>query len=326
MLKYVLAFLLATSVSWGYEWEETREGCRIRISLNKETFPVDELISIKVETWAAEGTTFDLPSFLENSVVSKGSLKLVSDYIEGSIIYLKFDPWVLGFTSLIFSKIRFVGEKNVEFFSDIIPIEVTDPKGVDPMEEFALNSLELEKLIQLKLNKLNDQKFDALQEEYFTQKEEHYFHSSSVFSFLWIGLLVLLILLIVGTPYLKRWIFCYTKGEIEKKDPRVLAQEALALLAQKNLPYKGEVELFYTTITDICRHYIEEVFSIQAPEQTTEEFFLALGHADFFSEIFKNKLKVFLSKSDLVKFARYNSSLIECQEAFQSVEELVYLE
>ncbi|MEW6521548.1 MAG: DUF4381 family protein [Thermodesulfobacteriota bacterium] len=62
--------------------------------------------------------------------------------------------------------------------------------------------------------------------------------------------------------------------------------------------------LFYAGLTGILRHYIEARFGLKAPEQTTEEFLDSLRRSPAFSGEEKQLLKDFLSRCDLIKFAR----------------------
>ena len=50
--------------------------------------------------------------------------------------------------------------------------------------------------------------------------------------------------------------------------------------------------------------YLENRFSLRAPEQTTEEFLESVTHGDALEVRFVNLLKEFLERSDLVKFAK----------------------
>lgn len=70
---------------------------------------------------------------------------------------------------------------------------------------------------------------------------------------------------------------------------------------------KGEVDLrkYYTGVSGIVRHYIEDRFNLHAPEMTTEEFLTELAGTGTLNQAHKALLRDFLSHCDLVKFARY---------------------
>jgi hypothetical protein len=96
-----------------------------------------------------------------------------------------------------------------------------------------------------------------------------------------------------------------------------LAHRELDQLVQDRLIEKGEIKFFYFRISAILRHYIENRFSLRAPEQTTEEFLFDLRQSPVLTNLHKEILKDFLSQCDLVKFARF---LPESNEAHKTVE------
>lgn len=99
-----------------------------------------------------------------------------------------------------------------------------------------------------------------------------------------------------------------------KKPPWREAQEELdALLADDT---RHEVDVLYTELTRILRHYIERRFEIRAPERTTEEFIEEARHSEQLAP-FRESLEDFLTHADLVKFAGYAPSE---QEIGRSVE------
>ncbi len=73
-------------------------------------------------------------------------------------------------------------------------------------------------------------------------------------------------------------------------------QEALALLS--------EPRPFCILISDTLRLYLEERFALRAPERTTEEFLQDLQGTAHLTRDQKDVLADFLSRCDLVKFAR----------------------
>ncbi len=74
-------------------------------------------------------------------------------------------------------------------------------------------------------------------------------------------------------------------------------QEALALL--------GQPEPFVVAVSSAVRVYLEERFDFRAPERTTEEFLHELKGTPLLSARQQESLGDFLTRSDLVKFARY---------------------
>jgi hypothetical protein len=106
--------------------------------------------------------------------------------------------------------------------------------------------------------------------------------------------------------------------EIKQLPPHELAFNELERLLAQNLVEKGEIKTFYYEITHILRHYIENRFGINAPEQTTEEFLDGLHTNTMFPETYKGLLKNFLMHCDLVKFAAYQPTTDDIQNTFNS--------
>ena len=96
--------------------------------------------------------------------------------------------------------------------------------------------------------------------------------------------------------------------------------DALALLAQP--------KPFCTAVSDALRLYLEERFDFRAPERTTEEFLLDLQATDLLNAAQKEFLTDFLTRCDLVKFAKHEPSEAELRSlhsaALGLVEETAY--
>lgn len=112
--------------------------------------------------------------------------------------------------------------------------------------------------------------------------------------------------------------------------PHLTAYRALEELLAGNFLAEGRIKLFHIRVSDILRRYIENRFSLRAPEMTTEEFLVELGHtaaysyrADMFATAprasgdFRAEHKAllidFLTHCDLVKFAKHEPTDSEIQ-------------
>ena len=62
---------------------------------------------------------------------------------------------------------------------------------------------------------------------------------------------------------------------------------------------------FCTVVSDTVRLYLEERFTLRAPERTTEEFLIELRASPHLTVDQKQSLGSFLESCDLVKFARF---------------------
>lgn len=110
---------------------------------------------------------------------------------------------------------------------------------------------------------------------------------------------------------------------IPKKPAHEIAYEQLDRLKAKDLIRQGRIKEYYSEISDIVRHYLENRFLLKAPEMTTEEFlFYVRDYGQLISE-HKNLLKEFLQSCDLVKFAKYIPPAGEIDAIFLSAKKLI---
>ncbi|HET7625529.1 MAG TPA: hypothetical protein VFM25_09705, partial [Verrucomicrobiae bacterium] len=92
-------------------------------------------------------------------------------------------------------------------------------------------------------------------------------------------------------------------------------QEALALIS--------EPKPFCIAVSDTLRVYLEERFDFRAPERTTEEFLHELQNTSRLLPDQKESLGEFLTRCDLVKFARYEPGETELRALYESALRLV---
>lgn len=76
---------------------------------------------------------------------------------------------------------------------------------------------------------------------------------------------------------------------------------------------QGDVEMmqpyrFSIRVSDILRRYVTEQFKLPVTRQTSVEFLAALAKSSPFSEDDRVLLEDFLSRCDLIKFARYEAT------------------
>jgi hypothetical protein len=75
---------------------------------------------------------------------------------------------------------------------------------------------------------------------------------------------------------------------------------------------------FCSLVSDVLRAYVEERFNLHAPERTTEEFMEELRTSQQLHVDHKSLLEDFLSRCDLVKFARFEPTEPELQSLLDS--------
>lgn len=127
---------------------------------------------------------------------------------------------------------------------------------------------------------------------------------------LWIGLAVLASLL-VGWWLWRRW---QARVQAEPVVPTIPAPVRARQRLEAALAWLEQPKPFVTAVSDALRDYLEEAFQLRAPEQTTEEFLVALQESAMLSPQQKSSLRDFLESCDMVKFAKYEPLDSELRE------------
>jgi hypothetical protein len=125
------------------------------------------------------------------------------------------------------------------------------------------------------------------------------------------------------------WYFLFRKKlnqmEIPAAPPEPPFDKAireLAILKETDLLGKGKIKQFYVELSEILRRYIEGRFDIKAVEATTYELKRLLKHPELTKEQTQAILE-FLSRSDLVKFAKFQPTPEFPGNDYESVRGLV---
>ena len=102
--------------------------------------------------------------------------------------------------------------------------------------------------------------------------------------------------------------------------PHVRARQKIdAALALINDP-----RAFCIAVSDAVRVYLEERFTLRAPERTTEEFLRDLQKTPALMAQQKSSLATFLEQCDLVKFARFEPPETVLRELHESALRLIH--
>lgn len=123
-----------------------------------------------------------------------------------------------------------------------------------------------------------------------------------------IGLAIILIIAII-VLLLMRFVF-NKKVTILPEEPEVIlpahvvALEKLEQIKTEKIWQQGQIKQFYTELTDVIREYLENGYSINAMEMTTDEIVALVKKNKDLDEI-RLVLKEMLELSDLVKFAKF---------------------
>jgi hypothetical protein len=119
------------------------------------------------------------------------------------------------------------------------------------------------------------------------------------------------------------WWFARRRQRVMRAAPPLppweVAYQRLRELDERKLPQAGRSNLYYVELSSILRHYIEDCFSVHAPEQTTPEFLAEASNKHVFSEEQQRLLASFLRHCDRVKFARYDPTVDEMDRSFAEV-------
>ncbi len=113
------------------------------------------------------------------------------------------------------------------------------------------------------------------------------------------------------------------KPEAPPRPPWEIAYENLEKLRAERLIESGQIKEYYIRLSDIVRRYIEDRFSVHAPDMTTEEFLFSLKDHVALTDAQKSFLKDFMSHCDMIKFARHTATASEMQQSFDLAKRLV---
>lgn len=143
--------------------------------------------------------------------------------------------------------------------------------------------------------------------------------------FIWILLLLAIAGILAAVAYflLRRKKIVPPSVITPARSPWEIANERLQELARRHYPESGEFKLFYSGLSDIVRHYLEDQFQIKAPEMTTEEFLNSLKNSSALKPEHKQVLKDFLNGCDMVKFAKYQPDASDAQANFNLAKKLI---
>jgi len=97
-----------------------------------------------------------------------------------------------------------------------------------------------------------------------------------------------------------------------------LALAALHKLHAQRLVEEGKFAEYYVQLSAIVRRYLEDGFTVRAPEMTTEEFLAAATADHRLAASQRRLLGDFLNQADLVKFARHLPTLNDTQAAYEA--------
>jgi len=115
-----------------------------------------------------------------------------------------------------------------------------------------------------------------------------------------------------------------TPAAPDNRTPYQKAMDEISALLRANLPEKGEIGVFYISLSDILRNYIEREFLIQANHMTTHDLVKSLKGTfhDIKDLIYTRE---FLDDCDLVKFAKHTPGTGEIHGDVERLKRLIDL-
>ena len=111
--------------------------------------------------------------------------------------------------------------------------------------------------------------------------------------------------------------------------PPVPPHERARQRLQEALAFMSDPREFCIRLSEALRWYLEEQFTLKAPESTTEEFLVTLQITNVLNTGQKDTLAEFLQRCDLVKFAKHTPAEPELKDlhavAVRLVQETAYV-
>jgi hypothetical protein len=141
---------------------------------------------------------------------------------------------------------------------------------------------------------------------------------------LWIVLGATLVAFVIGLISSKLW--KNRKNLIPSAPPipsHILALQALEALKNRGLLEKNECNPFYTELSLILRTYLEGRFSLNAPDETTDEIVEGLSQSPDLSGPQRNILQEFMRQADMVKFAKGTPDRTTMESAFSTTKQFI---
>lgn len=141
------------------------------------------------------------------------------------------------------------------------------------------------------------------------------------------GVILAIILIIAAILF---YFFVYRKrkklkNEEEVKDTRpadVKALEALYILKEKTLWQQGRVKMYYSELTNIIRHYLDERYELQTMESTSSEIMRDVKRKNIEKEDREN-LAVLFQHADIAKFAKGTPEAHENDKSWNDTKQFI---
>ena len=122
---------------------------------------------------------------------------------------------------------------------------------------------------------------------------------------LWPWLVAVLALAAIAAPVAWRYLQA-ARAQTRRRSAWEVARARLDALSSHARPTDEEdIDGFFVELSALIRRYLEDRFELRAPELTTEEFLQVATASPDLRESHQGFLRGFLSRADMVKFARF---------------------
>ncbi|MBB64313.1 MAG: hypothetical protein CMO81_04545 [Waddliaceae bacterium] len=208
--------------------------------------------------------------------------------------------------------------------SNIVEVEVQDSENISH-DLIKIGLYDLSHATRVHLDAKNRENLQAKEEE--IEAEAQYkrdiFNSRNI---PWLKIFLYLAVIVIFIAFRRHiwglWTKLANKTKIAEK-ARERAKRLLEELKKEKLDERGLYEEFYIRVTQIIRVYIESEYGIRAPEQSTPEFLEAIARDSSFDLNTQEKFQQFLIDADLVKFAKRESNIENCEKMLKSANDLI---
>jgi hypothetical protein len=143
-----------------------------------------------------------------------------------------------------------------------------------------------------------------------------------LYPFSWFRLFLWILAAAIGLWIVVKLILKLIFKRAPPKLPHEIALEEIEA-ASKQFASGGEVKDYYVRVSDAVRRYIESVFSLKAPEMTTQEFLASLSASSKLQAAHKDLLAIFMKACDLVKFAKYKPARNDIESVFNTAKKFI---
>lgn len=307
------------------------EDFHVSIRPTASELSIKDILQVEMDFTFPEGYQIDVDALRKNILRSsnfyENAFALVDMKInppeknlEGALsqhISLVLQPLRVGQLPLTFYDIVFKSAHQTDqihkIVSPIFPIHIEQAENSTQFAGNLSPLMTFSKNFPLQLNEQNQKKLENLALEASINE-----HQMNIKRLPWIEVLALLLILLAFWVFLKNPVVKPPLTEEEKAlEAKKSALSDLDKLKSKNLPRKGFFDEYYVGLTNPVRNYIEKRYDIAAPVSTTSEFLKSVSKDPHFPPETRHLLGQFLIQADKVKFARYQPSLEECDQAQQ---------